>query len=64
MALRILFLLLGFVIIVNLVLTSVGLIMNVNLYKKYGKQILNFFAIFVIFVIAVYVILSLLGLNG
>ena len=63
MALRILFLILGFVIIVNLVLTCVGLIMNVNLYQKYGKQILNFFAIFVIFIIAVYVILSLLGLN-
>lgn len=63
MALRILFLILGFVLVVNLVLTCVGLVMNVNLYQKYGKQILNFFAIFVIFIIAVYVILSLLGLN-
>ncbi len=63
MALRILFLILGFVIVINLVLTCVGLIMNVNLYKKYGKQILNFFAIFVIFIIASYIILSLLGLS-
>ena len=62
MAVRILFLILGFVIVINLVLTSVGLIMNVNRYQKYGKQILNFFAIFVIFVIAMYVIFSILGL--
>lgn len=62
MAIRILFLILGFVIVINLVLTSVGLIMNVNLYQKYGKQILNFFAIFVIFIIALYVIFSILGL--
>ena len=64
MALRILFLILGFVLVINIVLTSVGLIMNINLYQRYGKQILNFFAIFVIFIIAVYVVLSILGLAG
>ena len=63
MALRILFLILGFVIVINLVLTCVGLVMNVNLYQKFGKQILNFFAIFVIFIISVYIIFSLLGLS-
>ena len=62
MAIRILFLILGFIIVINLVLTSVGLIMNVNLYQKYGKQILNFFARFVIFIIALYVIFGILGL--
>ena len=63
MALRILFLILGIIIAVNIVLSSVGLIMNVNLYKKYGKQILNFFLGFVIFIIAVYVVLAILGLS-
>ena len=63
MALRILFLILGATIAVNIVLASVGLIMGVNLYEKYGKQILNFFLGFVIFIIAVYVILALLGLS-
>ena len=39
MALRILFLIIGATIAVNLVLASVSLITGVNLYKKYGKQI-------------------------
>ena len=63
MALRILFLILGIVIAVNIVLSSVGLIMGVNLYKRYGKQILNFFLGFVIFIIAIYVVLAILGLS-
>jgi len=63
MALRILFLILALIITVNVVLSSVGLIMGVNLYQKYGKQILNFFAIFILFIIAVYIVLALLGLN-
>ena len=63
MALRILFLILGFILVVNIVLTSVGLVMNVNLYKKYGKEILNFFAIFTIFIIAIYIVFGILGLS-
>lgn len=63
MALRILFLILGIVLAVNIVISSVGLIMGVNLYKKYGKQILNFFLGFIIFIIAVYVVLAILGLS-
>ena len=62
MAIRILFLILSFIILVNLVLSSVGLIMGVNLYEKYGKQILNFFVAFILFVVAVYVICAILGL--
>jgi len=62
MAVRILFIILGFILAVNLVLASVGLIMGTNLYEKYGKQILNFFAIFVIFIIATFIVLSILGL--
>jgi len=62
MALRILFLILGCCVVVNVVLISVGLIMNVNLYQKYGKAILNFFAGFAIFIVIIYVVLAILGL--
>ncbi len=62
MAIRILLLLLCFVIAVNIVLSGVGLAMNVNLYEKYGKQILYFFAGFVVLIVLVYVVLGVLGL--
>lgn len=62
MALRILFLIIAFVIVANLILTFTGLIMNVNLYQKYGKQILNFFIGFALFIIAAYIIIAILGL--
>lgn len=63
MALRILFLIIAATLAVNIVLASVGLIMGVNLYEKFGKQILNFFLGFVVFIIAVYIILAILGLS-
>ena len=62
MAVRILLLILGFVLVVNLVLTFVGLITGVNLYEKYGKQILNFFIGFALFIVAAYVVLAIIGL--
>jgi hypothetical protein len=62
MALRIIYLLLGAAIAINLVLICVGLIMGVNLYKTYGKQILNFCLVFAIFVVAVYTVLAIIGL--
>ena len=62
MAIRILFLILSFVLVVNLVLMFVGLITKVNLYEKYGRQILNFFIGFALFVIAVYVVFAIMGL--
>lgn len=62
MAIRIIFIILAFTLIVNLVLLGVGTITGVNLYKTYGKQILNFFMYFGLFVIAVYIIFAILGL--
>ncbi|MBR6164037.1 hypothetical protein IKQ26_09170 [bacterium] len=62
MAVRILLLILGFVIAVNIVLSGVGLAMNVNLYEKYGKQILIFFGAFAVVIVLVYVVLGVLGL--
>ena len=62
MAIRVLFLLLGFIIAVNIVIIGVGLIFNVNLYQKYGKQILVFFAGFAVLIVAIYTTLAILGL--
>ncbi len=62
MALRIIFLIIGFTLIVNIVLMLSGLIFGVNLYQKYSKQILIFFALFALFIVAVYVVLALIGL--
>ena len=62
MAVRILLMIVAMTLMVNLVLAGVSLITRVNLYEKYGKQILNFFIGFGLFVIATYVILAIIGL--
>ena len=62
MALRILFLILAAIIAINIVLLCVGMITNVNLYEKYGKQILISCCAFAIFIIIAYTIIALLGL--
>ena len=62
MAVRILMLIIAFILVINLVLTLVGFFSGVNLYEKYGKQILNFFIGFALFVIAAYVVLAIIGL--
>ncbi|MBR3605517.1 MAG: hypothetical protein IKL52_05780 [Candidatus Gastranaerophilales bacterium] len=62
MAVRIILFILGIVLVVNLVLTFVSLITGVNLYHKYGKQILKFFVGFGLFVVGAYVVLALIGL--
>ena len=62
MALRILFIILGIIIAVNIVLSSVGLIMGVNLYKTYGKYILNFCLAFAIMIVIIYTVLAVIGL--
>ena len=62
MAIRILMLILAFTLVVNLVLILVGFFSGVNLYEKYGKQILNFFIGFALFVIGIYVTLAIIGL--
>ncbi len=62
MAVRIIYLIIGITLAVNLVLTFVSLITGVNLYQKYGKQILNFFIGLGLFIIAVYVVFAIMGL--
>ncbi|MBQ9149577.1 hypothetical protein IJX73_01465 [bacterium] len=62
MAIRIIYLIIAFVLVVNLVLIGVGAVMGVDLYKKYGRQILNFFIGFGLLIIIIFVTLSIIGL--
>lgn len=63
MIIRVLFLLLSFLVLINLCIMTACYITGQNLYQKYGKQMLIAFGIFVFIVAAGYVILALVGLN-
>ena len=63
MVIRILFLLLSLIVLVNLCIITLCYITGQNLYQKYGKQMLIIFGSFVFVVAAGYVILALVGLN-
>ena len=63
MAIRVLLILLALFILVNFVIALVGVICNVNLYKKYGNNILKGYGIFILFIVAVYVVMAILGLT-
>jgi len=62
MAIRILLLLISAIITVNLVIIIVGYICNVNVYEKYGKQILSGFGILILLIVVIYITMSILGL--
>ncbi|MBR1977428.1 hypothetical protein IKA15_04030 [bacterium] len=62
MAIRVLMLLLGLIVAINIILICVSLITKVNLYKEYGKQIVSFFVILAIFVVLAYVAFAIYGL--
>lgn len=63
MVIRILFLFLSLIILVNLCIITLCYITGENLYQKYGKQILILFGAFVFLVSALYVALALIGLK-
>lgn len=63
MPLRILFLILGFVIITNLVIMLLGFIFNTNLYKSHGKLIMNCYGVFALIIVILYVVLSIAGIE-
>lgn len=63
MIVRVLFLLLSLIVLVNLFIMAACYIMNENLYQKYGKQMLIGFGCFVFAVAVIYVVLALVGLN-
>ncbi len=63
MVVRVLFLLLSLLVLVNLCIITCCYITGTNLYQKYGKQMLLTSGIFVFVVAALYVALALIGLN-
>lgn len=63
MIIRILFLLLSLIVLVNLCIMTCCYITGENLYQKYGRQMLIAASIFVFLVAALYVALALIGLN-
>lgn len=63
MIIRVLFLLLSLLVLVNLCIITTCYITGTNLYQKYGKQMLIASGIFVLIVAALYVALALIGLN-
>lgn len=63
MVIRILFLLLSLTILVNLCIITLCYITGINIYQKYGKQLLIAVGVFVFLVTALYVALALIGLT-
>lgn len=63
MPLRILFLILAFVIITNLIIMLLGLIFNKNLYKTHGKLIANSYGVCALIIVVLYVILSFVAME-
>lgn len=62
MIVRVLFLLISLIVLVNLCIITSCYITGTNLYQKYGKQMLMISGIFVLVVAALYVALALIGL--
>lgn len=63
MIIRILFLLLSFIVLVNLCIMTLCYITGTNIYQKYGRQILYATGIFVFIVAALYLALAFVGLK-
>ena len=62
MAVRILIFLLAFVVIANLVISLVGLIFGVNMYQRFGKEILIGHAGFALIVAITFIVMAIVGL--
>lgn len=63
MVIRVLFLFVSLIVLVNLCILTLCYITGENLYQKYGKQMLIIFGMFIFVVAALYVTLALLALN-
>lgn len=63
MVIRVLFLFVSLIVLVNLCIITLCYITGQNLYQKYGKHMLVIFGIFVFVVAALYVALALLALK-
>ena len=62
MSIRILLFLLAFVVISNLIISLVGLVFGVNMYKTYGKQIFIGYSVFGLLVMVAFVVMAIMGL--
>ena len=63
MVIRVLFLLLALMILINLCIMAASYMLGQNLYQKYGREIIIAFCVFVFFIAALYVALALIGLG-
>ncbi len=63
MVIRVLFLFLSLIVLINLCILTLCYITGQNLYQKYGKQMLIIFGSFVFIVAVLYVVLALLALG-
>ena len=63
MPIRILFLLIGFVVITNLIIMLLSLLFNKNLYKTHGKLIAKSYGFCALIIVILYVVLSLAGIE-
>lgn len=63
MVIRVLFLFVSLIVLVNLCIITLCYITGQNLYQKYGKQMPIIFGAFVFVVAALYVVLALLALK-
>ena len=63
MVIRVLFLFVSLIVLVNLCIITLCYITGQNLYQKYGQQMLIIFGAFVFVVAALYVVLALLALK-
>jgi len=62
MPIRILFLLLTLLVLLNLIIIALGFILEVNPYKKYSKQLTIGFGILILIFVSIYIILPIAGL--
>ena len=63
MPLRVLFLIIAFLVITNLIIILLGFIFNKNLYKTHGKVIANGYGICALLIVILYIILSIAGIE-
>ena len=51
------------ILVVNLIIIILSYVTNVNIYEKYGTQILKVFGLFVLLVLAFYIALAVIGVS-
>ena len=62
MPVRILFLLISLLIILNLIILGFGLILGINPYKKYAKELTIGFGVLILIFVTIYIVLPIAGL--